>query len=116
MEIKDASTGEVKVGRTGVESRTRSRPQHVMSLNSMYVGQRKHLSKPGTHHQTTTRAHFLDSDISGNILSFHEISFSLQSNKEADPTTATIAAQIKRVRLQLIIALAVVAFKVWKTT
>ena len=35
MEIQDASTGEVKVGRTGVGSRNRSRPQYVIFLNSM---------------------------------------------------------------------------------
>ena len=43
MEIQDASTGEVTAERTGVEGRNRSRPQYVMLLNSMQVGQRKHL-------------------------------------------------------------------------
>ena len=43
MEIQDVSTSEVKVERTGVEGRNRSRPQYVIFVNSMYVGQRKHL-------------------------------------------------------------------------
>ena len=35
MEIQDASTGEAKVGRTGVEGRNKSTPPNVMFLNSM---------------------------------------------------------------------------------
>ena len=51
-----------------------------------------------------------------NIITSHGINFSLQSTQEADPTTAAIAAQIKRAKLEFILALAVVALKVWKTT
>ena len=51
-----------------------------------------------------------------NIITSNEINFCLQSNEEADRTTATIAAQIKRARLEFSLALAVVAFKVWRAT
>ena len=49
-----------------------------------------------------------------NIIPSHEINFSLQSHEEEDPTTATIAAQIKRARLEFSFALAVVAIEVGK--
>ena len=51
-----------------------------------------------------------------NIITSHGINVIVQSHQEASLTKATIAAQIKQAKLEFTLALAVVAFKVWRTT
>ena len=68
MEIQNASTGEVKVGRTGVEIGTGAEP-NMHHISEQYVGGRTEARtfRPGASFWTPTGPNYSDSDISKGI-------------------------------------------------
>ena len=68
MEIQNASTGEVKVGRTGVETGTGAEP-NMHHISEQYVGGRTQARRfqSGASFWTPTGAYYSDTDISQGI-------------------------------------------------
>ena len=104
MEIQDTSTGEVKIGRTGVARvGIGADPNASFLFNGRWNNTSTNINA-GTYFWTPTGAYYVNSDMktyqradankSLNIITSNEINFSLQTNKEADPTTASIALQL----------------------
>ena len=104
MEIQDTSIGEVKIGRTGVARVGIGADPNSSFFLTVGGTTQAPIFNAGTYFWTPTGAYYLNTDIkmyqradtnkSLNIITSNEINFSLQSNKEADPTTASIALQL----------------------
>ena len=103
MELQNTSTGEVRIGGSSARVGIGTAPNISYFLD---VGGtvRVPIFNATTYFWTPTGAYYLNTDMkmyqradankSLNIITSKEINFSLQSNKEADPTTATIALQL----------------------
>ena len=104
MEIQDTSIGEVKIGRTGVARVGIGADPNSSFFLTVGGTTQAPIFNEGTYFRTPTGAYYLNTDMkmyqradafnSLNIITSQQINFSLQSNKEADPTTATIALQL----------------------
>ena len=103
MELQNTAAGEVRIGGSSARVVIGTAPNISYFLD---VGGtvRAPIFNASTYFWTPSGAYYLNSDMkmyqradannSLNIITSNEINFSLQSNKEADPTTATIALQL----------------------
>ena len=103
MELQNTATGEVRIGGSSARVGIGTAPYTSYFLD---VGGtvRAPIFNASTYFWTPSGAYYLNSDMkmyqradasnSLNIITSNEINFSLQPNKEADPTTATIALQL----------------------
>ena len=104
MEIQDTSIGEVKIGRTGVARVGIGADPNSSFFLTVGGTTQAPIFNAGTYFWTPTGAYYLNTDMkmyqradankSLNIITSNEINFSLQTNKEADPTTSSIALQL----------------------
>ena len=104
LRLQGTTTGEVMIGRSGVArvgSGTTPNASFFLTVGGTIQAP---IFNAGTYFWTPTGSYYLNTDMkmyqiadafnSLNIITSQKINFSLQSNKEADPTTGTIALQI----------------------